>query len=146
MSLCPKCGAAMEDREIGRLPAERCPECRGLWWDHVALDAALGRLDDARVSMRIQQFMQGPFSADTDFPCPNCSLRTLKSVVHEGIEIDWCPDCRGIYLDDKELEALTSWRKAKIGTTDSGVLGTIGEIGVEGLELVVALLLGVLDA
>ncbi len=38
--------------------------------------------------------------------CPNCQT-TLLITEKKGIEIDYCPDCRGIWLDRGELEKLT---------------------------------------
>jgi len=38
--------------------------------------------------------------------CPNCQT-TLLITDKSGIEIDYCPDCRGIWLDRGELEKIT---------------------------------------
>lgn len=38
--------------------------------------------------------------------CPSCSeMRLLMSDRH-GIEIDYCPNCRGVWLDRDELDKL----------------------------------------
>ena len=37
--------------------------------------------------------------------CPNCSL-TLAMTEREGVEIDYCPQCRGVWLDRGELDKL----------------------------------------
>jgi len=37
--------------------------------------------------------------------CPACQT-ALIVVEHEGIEIDWCLDCRGLWFDEGELELL----------------------------------------
>ena len=38
--------------------------------------------------------------------CPVCKDVTLLMSEKKGIEIDYCPDCRGIWLDRGELEKL----------------------------------------
>ncbi len=38
--------------------------------------------------------------------CPHCSDTTLVLSERRGIEIDYCPDCRGIWLDRGELDKL----------------------------------------
>jgi Zn-finger nucleic acid-binding protein len=38
--------------------------------------------------------------------CPVCTDTTLLITHREGIEIDYCPDCRGIWLDRGELDKL----------------------------------------
>jgi Zn-finger nucleic acid-binding protein len=37
--------------------------------------------------------------------CPNCKV-TLLMTVRDGVEIDYCPQCRGIWLDKGELDKL----------------------------------------
>jgi Zn-finger nucleic acid-binding protein len=37
--------------------------------------------------------------------CPICKVKLLMSE-KQGIEIDYCPDCRGIWLDRGELEKI----------------------------------------
>lgn len=38
--------------------------------------------------------------------CPKCD-GTLKAVMFEGVEIDVCDKCGGVWLDPNELQALT---------------------------------------
>ena len=38
--------------------------------------------------------------------CPVCKDVTLLISEKKGIEIDYCPECRGIWLDRGELEKL----------------------------------------
>ncbi|MES2402274.1 MAG: zf-TFIIB domain-containing protein [Pseudomonadota bacterium] len=38
--------------------------------------------------------------------CPRCPDSTLAMIVRQGIEIDYCPGCRGIWLDRGELDKL----------------------------------------
>lgn len=38
--------------------------------------------------------------------CPNCIDSTLVMADRSGIEIDYCPDCRGVWLDRGELDKL----------------------------------------
>lgn len=37
--------------------------------------------------------------------CPQCNVTLLMSEKH-GIEIDYCPECRGIWLDRGELDKI----------------------------------------
>ena len=37
--------------------------------------------------------------------CPNCSINLVMSD-RQGIEIDYCPDCRGVWLDRGELDKI----------------------------------------
>ena len=38
--------------------------------------------------------------------CPNCPDSTLVMADRVGIEIDYCPTCRGVWLDRGELDKI----------------------------------------
>lgn len=38
--------------------------------------------------------------------CPNCTDATLLMTERQGVEIDYCPQCRGVWLDRGELDKL----------------------------------------
>ena len=38
--------------------------------------------------------------------CPNCSEVALVMSERQGVEIDYCPQCRGVWLDRGELDKL----------------------------------------
>ena len=38
--------------------------------------------------------------------CPSCPDTTLSLSDRQGIEIDYCPQCRGVWLDRGELDKL----------------------------------------
>lgn len=37
--------------------------------------------------------------------CPNCQ-ETLTMTERQGVEIDYCPSCRGVWLDKGELDKI----------------------------------------
>lgn len=38
--------------------------------------------------------------------CPSCPESRLVIAERKGIEIDYCPDCRGVWLDRGELDKI----------------------------------------
>ena len=38
--------------------------------------------------------------------CPVCESTKLAIAERQGIEIDYCPDCRGVWLDRGELDKI----------------------------------------
>jgi uncharacterized protein len=48
---------------------------------------------------------QGPASSPTGLPCPVCRVDLVMSE-RQGIEIDYCPKCRGLWLDRGELDKI----------------------------------------
>ena len=54
--------------------------------------------------------------------CPVCKDVTLLMAEKHGVEIDYCPECRGIWLDRGELEKIIERSGGKdrdYKTTDS---------------------------
>ena len=38
--------------------------------------------------------------------CPNCKDAILVMSQRQGLEIDYCPECRGVWLDRGELDKI----------------------------------------
>ncbi|HNU47618.1 MAG TPA: zf-TFIIB domain-containing protein [Bacteroidia bacterium] len=38
--------------------------------------------------------------------CPNCTTTDLVMSERQGVEIDYCPTCRGVWLDRGELDKI----------------------------------------
>ena len=38
--------------------------------------------------------------------CPTCKTVKLQMSERQGVEIDFCPDCRGVWLDRGELDKI----------------------------------------
>jgi len=49
--------------------------------------------------------------------CPTCTTADLLMTERSGIEIDYCPQCRGIWLDRGELDKLVERSVVGIGAT-----------------------------
>ena len=45
--------------------------------------------------------------------CPSCPDTTLVMSERQGVEIDYCPSCRGVWLDRGELDKLLE-REARV--------------------------------
>ena len=56
--------------------------------------------------------------------CPTCPASALVMTDRQGIEIDYCPDCRGVWLDrgelDKLIERSASAASARSDATNNG--------------------------
>ncbi len=46
--------------------------------------------------------------------CPNCPDTTLVMTERQGVEIDYCPQCRGVWLDRGELDKLVDRAAAPV--------------------------------
>lgn len=45
--------------------------------------------------------------------CPVCPDKELSMVERQGIELDYCPACRGVWLDRGELDRLLEKNQAE---------------------------------
>jgi uncharacterized protein len=53
--------------------------------------------------------------------CPVCPDATLAMSNREGIEIDYCPSCRGVWLDRGELDKIIERSAAEQSTPAAAV-------------------------
>ena len=60
--------------------------------------------------------------------CPVCPESVLVMTDKQGVEIDYCPSCRGVWLDRGELDKLMEKSVAREGMayaqSGSGAIGT----------------------
>ena len=47
--------------------------------------------------------------------CPVCKDANLVMTDKQGIEIDYCPECRGMWLDRGELDKLIAHAERQVG-------------------------------
>lgn len=50
--------------------------------------------------------------------CPNCDIN-LVMTDRNGVEIDYCPECRGIWLDRGELDKIIERSSQAVGSSKS---------------------------
>ncbi|MFP4026893.1 MAG: zf-TFIIB domain-containing protein [Candidatus Brocadiia bacterium] len=102
---CPKCNDVdMEELTFPRsdLVIDRCPECRGLWFDNGELQEIL----------RTNAGHRGvpPEREETDLACPRCGGRLFTFVYPPtDVTVDACEDCGGVWLDRGEFEQIREW-------------------------------------
>lgn len=49
--------------------------------------------------------------------CPNCN-ETLLMTERHNVEIDYCPSCRGVWLDKGELDKMLEYVENKYASTN----------------------------
>ncbi len=55
--------------------------------------------------------------------CPNCKETNLVMSERKGVEIDYCPDCRGVWLDRGELDKIIEKHSAETVTPERQPMG-----------------------
>jgi uncharacterized protein len=49
--------------------------------------------------------------------CPICTDTDLMMAERQGVEIDYCPDCRGVWLDRGELDVIVERSRGQSAST-----------------------------
>lgn len=99
---CPKCQSPAVDFNTSEgVTVNFCSTCKGLWFDAGELALYCETESDVpQLTTRIAS------ARPTAFLCPRCpqtSLAELPYMEGEEVLIDWCPACRGAWLDVGEL-------------------------------------------
>lgn len=147
---CPKCRGSLRFAADG--PIATCHDCLGLWVDTPALRAADPPIPKADAVLVAVDAFDLADASPTELPCPGCGGGDLGIQRIRGVEVDWCFDCRGLFLDRGELTRLSESmvdRSAVPAESANGV-GTgrrtsagFGALGIEAVLSALAVLLGV---
>ena len=54
--------------------------------------------------------------------CPQCTDQSLLMSERQGVEIDYCPQCRGVWLDGGELEHIAVINDKALAAMSRGML------------------------
>jgi Zn-finger nucleic acid-binding protein len=106
---CPRCGSRLTERQFGSVTLDGCNACGGLWFDYQELNTLT---HDPEVGlMEVERTFQPAVSADAgqgDMRCPKCNIALQGfSFPHTpNVALDACPHCKGIWVDDGELQAI----------------------------------------
>ncbi|MCO6042334.1 zf-TFIIB domain-containing protein [Aeoliella sp. ICT_H6.2] len=114
---CPRDGAELTTVRIGDVEIDKCHHCDGLWFDQGELDR-VRKLDRTEVEERLEQQYGSPEVAAGEVKgymrCPRCSEGRLQEFTYtygNRVRIDRCNECLGMWVDDKELDAILGEQK-----------------------------------
>ena len=106
---CPKCEDAMESQTIEDVEIDVCKKCAGVWFDQDELRKAKDQTEPDLNWMDFEiwnnedkfKFSHKPIQ------CPKCKLdMVLIDYDTTNVEIDYCPKCRGAWLDEGEFKKI----------------------------------------
>ncbi len=105
---CPVCSVAMYLEHIEGEEIDRCPDCKGIYFDKGELEnisKLVMLFSDAKLEEEeIDTIPQ--FERDRKLKCPDCGEPMIEEDVGGGYVIDVCTGCSGIWLDYGELTAI----------------------------------------
>jgi Zn-finger nucleic acid-binding protein len=89
----------MERPQALTLSFGQCNECQGTWLD----------LEEIKSEISDPSILWDALSTQgiaTGLSCPACRDRPLSQAWYGDSEIDWCPNCKGIFFDAGELDQI----------------------------------------
>ena len=107
---CPACGEPLAAYQLGSVRFEGCNACKGMW----LFPSELRRLKD-KVGDGALRWMNDEIEAigqaaamETKRVCPHCPEQRLTAVRfgRSTVMMDWCPQCRGVWLDRDEFSVV----------------------------------------
>lgn len=119
---CPRCNKPLQTIDIkleGKFLIERCPDCKGLFFDPGELEAVLEKSVSHVYEIdytRLDELVNARRSRDypvTYIKCPVCQklMNRINYGLLSGVIIDKC-SAHGIWLDGGELRQLLEWTKS----------------------------------
>lgn len=109
MTKCPKCEAEIRPTSIGPVEVDECRNCRGIWFDQDELRQAKDATDadlnwmDFEIWKHEKEFS----SKASSLRCPKCQKPMVSLEYGESaVVIDYCPACRGTWLDHDEFKKI----------------------------------------
>ena len=107
--LCPKCNADLQVSELLGVRIDRCPSCMGSWFDRNELRQARNQADSDLAWMEINLWKEtdGFHVRRESVECPSCGEKMASvGYADTGVQIDYCSDCGGIWLDNGEFRQI----------------------------------------
>jgi len=114
---CPKCNNPMEKQKIESVEIDVCPHCAGVWFDQDELRKAKDYVEPDANWMDFEiwkhedrfKFSQRPVK------CPKCNVdMVIINYDDTDVEIDYCPQCRGTWLDEGEFKNIVDALDAEL--------------------------------
>lgn len=104
--ICPGCQNGMESVKLLDVELDQCSACKGVWLDHREIDQLFAMPNIPARFMDQERYGEAPEMVDEGSrQCPRC-VESLRTVKIDGIVLDACPKCRGIFADMGELKQL----------------------------------------
>jgi Zn-finger nucleic acid-binding protein len=108
---CPRCHAALSLEKYRGIEVDRCSSCKGMWLEYHELDQledAVMDDDDVKGSVMFRSY-QG------DLHCPTCqSGMQMFHYRAYDLEMDFCPNEHGFWLDSGEEKRVLEIMKQRI--------------------------------
>ena len=102
--ICPVCKSALEAFESDGVTVDRCPFCRGIWFDPGELEAFCSSGDPSQPNSPFSGAKFEPAQGRIRRICPSCETESLCFGNLAGYEVWRCEDCRGFFVFSETID------------------------------------------
>lgn len=99
---CPDCQSKLQAFQMGPIELDRCPGCRGTFFDGGELEAVLGK----PMAFEARSYV-------TSRKCAACGAG-MKAATVAGLAVEQCGSCKGVFLDAGELRSLNGGEGVRV--------------------------------
>lgn len=129
---CPRDGTHLARVIVDGVEIDKCHKCDGIWCDRGEMD----RLRDRKIT-EVEELLEEKYGSPSfqegktagHMRCPRCGeeARLMEHSVSYGrpVRIDRCEKCFGVWLDDRELNAIVEEKKKVDKVKPEGALQSI---------------------
>ncbi|MBI9017085.1 MAG: zf-TFIIB domain-containing protein [Phycisphaerae bacterium] len=101
---CPKCDANMAKLDYEGIYVNRCPDCKGLWFDAFELQE-LKKLKGSETIDLGANDKSKENDENRGIDCPVCHTQMIKMVdIEHHMKYEACTVCYGVYFDAGEFK------------------------------------------
>lgn len=126
---CPLDQSILQKHEEGEAQIFYCETCHGLWLSREQLSRFLRNPAVATALPKVKVFSGKHVDFTSPRLCPLCKSAALFTKAVDGVEIDLCSRCHGIWLDAGELDLIIKryQRKKKLANVADNAVDLIAD-------------------
>ena len=109
----------MEQTHTKNICTYTCFYCNGTWIDSGSFKYILDNEQSTSLQTGIKRSFHALKARNENRHCPECNDEQLFQIIVQGVELDLCPECMGIFFDEDELKGLLPQVETK--SNDTGV-------------------------
>ena len=116
---CFRCHSPMKKFTMDGVLADKCENCQGIWLDAGELDMLVYEERKTRKELGARASLESKQEklrlVTSSLMCPKCQQTSLHTVHLDGVELDQCSACKGLFFDWGELSRILANKKSGTG-------------------------------
>jgi len=123
MKQCPRCKCDLKPKRLAQIDVDECASCQGIWFEQDELRQAKDATDPDLNWMDFEIWKhEDLFTTNRSAQsCPACELPMVTlNYGDTDIEIDYCPACRGTWLDNGEFQKIIASLEEELASKPLG--------------------------